>query len=182
MYKGFYNAPPKANSEGSRPLPVTIASTVARFSVGLCFSQLYNQYYHRAEDRYFDDKEQVWFAGQQMEWYLRKGSSVRTMEPIRHDFYLLFDGHKTEWTRELYLCHDDEAPSRREANVLKLCDIRCNFASIFDSLPDFESPAGTMYKKFAYEIVMIPSGASVEFAVLYQGKRLASKEVGVCYD
>lgn len=184
VYKGFYKAL-KADGEDNRLLlepPIQIASTVSRFSVGLCFSQLYNASYHKLEDRYWDDKEEVYFAGRQMEWYLRKGNSVKTLAPIRHDFYLLFNKPKTEWTRELYLCNDVEAPTRREDNVIKLCDIRCNFASIVDSLPDYTSPSGKVFKKFSYEIVMIPTGASVDFQVFYKDQRLASQEVKVCFD
>ncbi|EFX04491.1 hsp70 family chaperone [Grosmannia clavigera kw1407] len=176
VYKGCYKTF-VAGGEGYRPLPVTVASTVSRFSVGLCFSQLYSEAYHREEDRYYDEKEGVYFAGRQMEWYLRKGSSVQAMTPIRHDFYLLVNGPKTEWTRELYLCNSADAPSRKGDGVEKMCDLTCNFASIVDRLPYYESPSGQIFKKFAYEIVMIPSGASVEFAVLYQDQRLASKEV-----
>ncbi len=200
VYKGFYRAL-KAGGDGDAAgdgsggtngaggdtrlvvePPIQIASTVSRFSVGLCFSQLYNEAYHKTSDRYWDEKEEVWFAGRQMEWYLRKGSSVKTLAPIRHEFYLLFNKPKTEWTRELYLCNDVEAPSRREDNVVKLCDIHCNFASIVDSLPDYTSPSGKVFKKFSYEIVMIPTGASVDFQVFYKEQQLASQEVKVCFD
>ncbi|OAA68266.1 hsp70 family chaperone [Niveomyces insectorum RCEF 264] len=186
VYKGFYKALKTGGSgEDNRLLmepPIQIASTVSRFSVGLCFSQIYNEAYHKIEDRYWDDKEEVYFAGRQMEWYLRKGSSVKTLAPIRHDFYLLFNKPKTEWTRELYLCNDVEAPTRRNENVIKLCDIHCNFASIVDSLPDYKSPSGKMFKRFSYEIVMIPTGASVDFQVYYKDQRLATQEVNVCFD
>jgi hypothetical protein len=55
-------------------MPVRVVSTIARQSLGVEFTPLFEEGVHPAEDKYWDKDEGVWRAGKQMLWYLKKVS------------------------------------------------------------------------------------------------------------
>ena len=77
IYKGFLDGPttgPGARQIANLTSPVTVASTIARLSLGITFQPIFEEGKHRQKDKYFDELEGVWRAEGQMEWYLRKVS------------------------------------------------------------------------------------------------------------
>ncbi|GMG04905.1 unnamed protein product [Aspergillus oryzae] len=112
-----------------------------------------------------------------------QGDDVFKAEPVRHEFYRTY-ADKTEFTDSLtetiLQCDDDKPPSRRNSSVKELCKIRINRRHVsFNSLEDYMGKNGQHLKKWVYDIEMVPSGASNEFAVIYQGKRLGSEKADI---
>lgn len=104
------------------------------------------------------------------------------MKPPKEEFYRLY---KSEYdfyspTRTpIYQCEDDNPPSRLSATVTTLCDIKYSFNTPYDSLEDFIGANGKKLKELRYEIEMIPSGASNEFSIYHQGKKLGSQRAQI---
>ena len=73
---------------------------------------------------------------------------------------------------QLHHCQDEIPPSRKTSNVTPLGTIECTLDVPFSSLRDFISPSGEKAKKMDYEVRTVPSGATVEFAVSIDGRRL----------
>lgn len=52
--------------------PVSVVSTIARTSLGVCCSKLFDAQLHSEKDKFWDNDEGGWFANSQMKWFLRK--------------------------------------------------------------------------------------------------------------
>ena len=79
----------------------------------------------------------------------------------------------------IYECGDDIIPSRLVPSVRVVCNITVKLDGTFSSLPDYHTPNGRKSKQWLYEVEMVPSGASTEFAVYRGGKKLGSQHVAV---
>ncbi|KAJ6125279.1 hypothetical protein N7471_012596 [Penicillium samsonianum] len=177
IVKGFLDGP------GNSGAHLTVVSTIARQSLGIGYSIEYDAAIHQEKDKEYDEVEGKYMAKNQMEWYMRKGEDVLKAEPVRHDYYTCYkdedefgECHETN----IYQCDDENPPSRRSSRVKKLCTIRINRQHIsYNSLPDFVGDSGVRSKKWNFELEMVPSGASNEFIVHYQGRRLGSGKAEV---
>lgn len=85
------------------------------------------------------------------------------------------------FTRDLaesiYQCEDEDPSTRFTKSVKKLRVFKYTLDVAYSSLKDYTSGSGKRTKKLEYELEMIPSGASDEFRVLYQGESLGSHNV-----
>ncbi|KAL2857180.1 hypothetical protein BJY01DRAFT_159458 [Aspergillus pseudoustus] len=178
IFKGFLDGP-SAAAIGSPP--VSVVSTIARQSLGLCYQTEFVPGEHLEKDKWWCEMEGAWFANNQVMWYLKKGDNVSKAEPVLHDFYRIYESHDdfVEDNKAVHLiqCADDEPPSRMEGNVKELCTISINDTGItFDSLDEFVARNGRKLKQLNYDVEMVPSGASSDFAVYYQGRKLGSEK------
>ncbi|KAF3006150.1 hypothetical protein E8E14_006879 [Neopestalotiopsis sp. 37M] len=171
VYKGFLDGV-EMPERIARNLPVQVASTIARASYGMEYRVPFDQYKHAREDKEWDDDELNWKAKGQMEWFIRKGKNISKKEPVRRPYYQL---HETDFggllTVALETCEDEEPPDRRTSSVNKLCAIESNLDVPFHSLPDWANPDGQTFKKLEFEVEMVPSGATLEFAVYIDGRK-----------
>lgn len=179
---------------------VSVVSTIARLSLGVAFAPLFVEGKHRPEDRYRDELEGVWRARNQMEWYLRKvgwfgstevsirlispaqGENVSKAQPKQKGFYISYSREKDfkrTHTDTIYQCDEDDPPSRLTTGVQELCSINCDLDIPYHALEDLEGANGAKLKMFSYTIEMIPSGASNEFSILYEGEKLASQDARI---
>lgn len=103
------------------------------------------------------------------------------MEPVRKDFYRTYakESDFKTFTSTIYQCDDEDPPSRFEGNVKELCDIKCHLNIPYDELEDYRGATGKKLKRLNYDIEMVPSGASNEFSVLYEGMKLGSHNASV---
>ncbi|MCJ1346745.1 hypothetical protein MMC31_004963 [Peltigera leucophlebia] len=185
IYKGFLDGPGDESGDkqtlklASR---VSVVSTIARQSLGVKYSPPFIEGIHAEIDRYWNDNEGHWSADNQMMWYLRKGDNVSKMEPKQEDFYRLFSKAEEFYasrTKTIYQCEHHDPPSRLTTSVKELCTIKYKLDIPFSSLEDFTGANGKILKKHSYKIQMIPSGASNEFSMLYQGEKLWSQNVRI---
>ena len=81
----------------------------------------------------------------------------------------------------IYHCEDDDPPTRITRSVKKLCVVKSTLDVGYSSLEDYINVKGGKKKKLNYVIEMIPSGASNEFRVLYEGETLGSHNVSTVF-
>jgi hypothetical protein len=60
------------NSISHTTAPVTVVSTIARKSLGVCCREIFRQGVHLEEDKVWDMVEGIWRVDNQMKWYLLK--------------------------------------------------------------------------------------------------------------
>ncbi|KAI1170296.1 actin-like ATPase domain-containing protein [Nemania sp. FL0916] len=185
ILKGFLDVPSAAGGASSH---VSVVSTIARRNLGVSSNKIFVEGVHNAKDKYWDEDEGIWRARLQMNWYLRKGQSVSNEEPIRHEFYRTFATEREFEQRrtivqQILQCDDDSPPARNNERVNELCEIswKCGSDMSFESLETYYGEGGNKLKKIEYEIVMVPSGASTEFAIYYQQKKVASNNFQVVF-
>jgi hypothetical protein len=103
-------------------------------------------------------------------------------EPIRRSFY---ETHRKDPGRSfvvhLLQCDDAIAPTRRTSNVVSLCHIRCVIDKPYSAFDDFVNNKGERLKKFSYELEMIPSGASVDFVVYFDGQKQGGQNAKIVF-
>ena len=49
----------------------------------------------------------------------------------------------------------------------------------YDELEDYKAPSGASLKNVKYDIEMTPAGATVEFAVRFEGEKLGSEYASI---
>ncbi|KAI2620987.1 actin-like ATPase domain-containing protein [Hypomontagnella submonticulosa] len=196
IFKGFLDGPTQSTSDaasGEKYTPkvtssVSVASTIARQSLGLVMATTFEDGKHLNEDRYWDDDEGRFFANNQMQWYLEKGQNVPKLQPVQHSFYQLFSSEdayyeaSSEFKAKVKQCDDDTPPSRNTSKVKDLCTITVKLDVPYEALEDFYGAQGKMLKKLDYTVEMVPSGASIDFAVLYDGIKLGSQNARVEFE
>ncbi|KAK1707739.1 uncharacterized protein BDZ83DRAFT_174787 [Colletotrichum acutatum] len=105
------------------------------------------------------------------------------MKPVQFSYYEIYKkdvgGHFSVGICE---CDAVEVPDRRTFQVNDFCYIDCKLDVPFSSLPDIMTIDGTMAKKMTYVVEMIPSGASVEFAVYINGRKQGSHNACVRFE
>ncbi|KAI1733567.1 actin-like ATPase domain-containing protein [Xylaria scruposa] len=185
ILKGFLDVP---SVTGGVPSHVSVVSTISRRNLGVSASVIFTDGVHRKRDRFWDDNEGVWRAKNQMEWYLRKGQSVSTDEPIRHEFYHTYLTEEEfddddDLVVEILQCDDDSAPKTKNRNVQVLCEISWSHSSdiTFDSLEYYWGENGNRLKKLVYDVVIIPSGASTQFSIYYMDVEVASHNFQITF-
>ncbi|KAB5542554.1 hypothetical protein GE09DRAFT_1244906 [Coniochaeta sp. 2T2.1] len=185
IFKGFLEGPSKdgAGMPSAGPARLAVVSMIARKSLGVQMYVPFKAGVHLEEDKCWDDDEACWEARDQMTWYLRKGNTVSRKKPIRHCFYNLVSSHEdlaNLGDKYIYECNDDTPPSRQTPRVTVLCSIRVKLDEIkYEDLEDFTTPDGRHMKKWSYDIEMVPSGASTEFAIYCEGKKVGSEKIEV---
>ncbi|KAK8078892.1 hypothetical protein PG994_002699 [Apiospora phragmitis] len=175
VWKGFLDAVETPETV-ARNLPVSIASTIARASYGASVHFPFDQDKHLAEDKVWDKEELTWKAKGQMMWFIKKGDNVSKTNQVRHSYYEI---HKNDFggvkSFDIHTCDDDEPPTRKTSSVRKHCTIGSTLDVPFQSLPDWTNAKGERFKKYEYDVEMVPSGAILEFHVYIDGRKQASK-------
>lgn len=111
-----------------------------------------------------------------------QGENVVKKEPIRSSFYKTYRKDPGRaFTVVLLQCHDAIAPTRRTANVITLCEIKCTIDKPYSAFDDFVNNKGERLKKFSYELEMVPSGAAVEFVVYFDGKKQGTQNAKIVF-
>ncbi|KAF0326689.1 hsp70 family chaperone [Colletotrichum asianum] len=170
IYKGFLEKP-----SGTIVPPIEVTSTVSRYSYGIKYVTEYNEAQHLPEDKMWDGSQ--WRARNQIKWYLKRGAVV-PKSPVRYSFYeYIKDADDFDGTLNitLWVCEELDPPDREDSRVNAKCKFQLIVTTPYSKLPDWRTADGTMVKKLGYEIGMIPSGASLDFAVYMDGKELMSQ-------
>ncbi|KAI1407357.1 actin-like ATPase domain-containing protein [Hypoxylon sp. FL1857] len=196
IFKGFLDGPTQSTAEvapGEKHLPkvnsgISVASTIARQSLGLVIAERFEAGRHLNEDRYYDKDEGYHFAGNQMQWFLEKGQNVPKLQPVKRSYYQLFrskddfDESANRFDSEILQCDDDVPPSRFNDRIKSLCTITVELDVPYELLEDFTSAEGKRMKRFNFDVEMVPSGASIDFAILYQGIKLGSQNAKIEFE
>jgi hypothetical protein len=106
---------------------------------------------------------------------------VFKLKPVRTSWYTLYETSDFDgtFTVELFQCEDEAPPERKVSSVQALGTLYCNLDVQYSELPDFYSKTGVMVKRLNYEVELVPSGASVEFVLYYNGRKQGSKSASI---
>ncbi|GAB1742998.1 hypothetical protein NU219Hw_g8696t1 [Hortaea werneckii] len=142
--------------EGNEP----VLSRKARRHYGVASSRCFDEKVHTADVKYWDQLEQCWRARDQMQWYIKKGDTVPSDEPILFSFYRCYSTPVHKLSRhELIVCEDDDAPSQLNASTRTICVMQSDLTDV--PAPKWHQKHGSNgpYKKLHYKLGMqIESG------------------------
>jgi hypothetical protein len=164
--------------------PVTVTSTLSRLSLGVEYIRPYDEDIDAVSDRFWNDEEDCYYVKRAMKWYIKKGQNVKKNEPLRRSFYRTFkDRSKYERflsnpSEDVLQCDLERPPDKSNRLVTDFCQIKVDLKKSFEDLDDYDTPSGMRVKRIDFEIEMIPSGASVEFSVYYNGRKVGSSGMG----
>ncbi|KAL4924494.1 Hsp70 family protein [Aspergillus undulatus] len=182
IYKGFLHlSESSTNSTGGYDYrSITVASTIARISIGTNIWCNFDESKHLEEDRIWDYNKQTWRANNQMLWYIHKGDDVSTKDRVSHSYHQIvdrdFDG---TFVVDMYQCEADVPPTRKASNVKLLCTINCKLDVPTAELKSFHRTDGTKMKHLYYDVVMMPSGAAAECTVYIDGRKQGSQNATI---
>ncbi|RSM15432.1 hypothetical protein CDV31_005025 [Fusarium ambrosium] len=181
VYKGFMSGM-AASSNGLSQGPIQVTSTISRLSYGLFYNAPFDSSVHLEQDKKWDEAAHEWKATNQMQWYLTKGENVSTKAPVSHSWHRLYqtnDDFEETFDVAIYQCQEDTPPTRKNDTVNVWATIQCSLDVPFWGLKDHWNKAGVKVKRMDFNVEMVPSGASIEFAVIVNGKRVSQSGVQV---
>ncbi|KAI0904023.1 hypothetical protein F4823DRAFT_616447 [Ustulina deusta] len=184
VIKGFLDLVSQGQSDSFNvdTLPIKVTSTVSRASYGAGYKCRFVPGTHQEIDKVWDDNECVFMAGNQMEWYLKRGEEVSTKDTVRHSFYRTFRGDiGGSITVDIEYCEETTPPVRKTDVVKRMCSIECNIDIPSSKLKSWVNPNGKALKRLDYDIEMVPSGASLEFNVYVEGRKMGASNVAVTF-
>ncbi|KAI1362877.1 hypothetical protein F5Y08DRAFT_329774 [Xylaria arbuscula] len=184
VVKGFLDiaAQRPADTMIAEMLPIKVTSTVSRSSYGSRYKCRFIPGTHDEADKVWDDNECSDMAENQMEWYLKRGEEVSTKEAVRHSFYRTYSSDYTGTvTVNIDYCDEKVPPSRKTEQVKSMCSIESEIDIPFAKLKDWSNPKGKVLKRLDYDIEMVPSGASLEFNVYVEGRKMGASNVAVTF-
>lgn len=79
----------------------------------------------------------------------------------------------------IWQCEDDSPPTRTTGSVERYGQVESTIDVPYPSLKDYTNPKGETMKRLEYDVKMVPSGASLEFAVFLDGRKLGKSHVAV---
>jgi hypothetical protein len=83
----------------------------------------------------------------------------------------------------LQYCEEDNPPNRGvDPSVKDLCEIKCRFDVPFHDLPLRTSKTGIQFRRYLYDITMTTEHASLQFALIVDGRKQGEKSVQVEYE
>lgn len=85
IFKGFLDDSSAGGTRSPGALvrytPIEVTSTISRANYGIKFYEAFDGTKHSREDQEWDDSEGQFIANNQMNWYLKRGSSTTTFCP-----------------------------------------------------------------------------------------------------
>jgi len=187
-----------------RPPPVAVKARVARASYGWRVNVPWDGTKHLARDRSLQKHTLKWQAKNQMEWCVvevpdnarpipqekllmaLQGQDLNETTTFKKGYFKTFDfslgEEKSDSQSEAFLLTTAKPPpTRHDASVKSLCTVSWNKPVSINTLPTETNKEGTPYHVLDYEIEMTCAGGIAEFAVIYEGKRVANHSVQVEY-
>lgn len=80
---------------------------------------------------------------------------------------------------KFYESESDRPPSLLRSNMEESCEVRGVICRGVEELEDYISRNNRRFKMASYEVAMVPSGAAVEFSLLYRGRRVGSHTLSI---
>ncbi|KAK1970942.1 actin-like ATPase domain-containing protein [Colletotrichum sublineola] len=163
-------------------LSVSVKSRIARASYGVTFRTDFDKKKHSALSKKWCEEERKWMAYNQMNWFLKQGTDVSSTNPVHEDFCRLYASAPSEVSDSLHVSSAWPPPSEMDSSVKELCEITWNKKIDFESLPRHVNSLGKVFHKLNYTIEMVCAGASIDFSVSHDSKRVGAKNVSVIFD
>ncbi|KAJ5643003.1 uncharacterized protein N7484_005510 [Penicillium longicatenatum] len=184
ILKGLMDAPITTHV----PNAPEILSRISRMCIGTSCIEEFKKGVHHKKERYMCKHEGYYKVRGMMDWYITKGEDVAKSHAIRKDYYRTFINRKdfppSSFTINMYKSEAERPPARlSDASVMEHSTLEFDLSDYdYDDLEDFKGLKGQRGKKFNYTIEMVPSGASTEFSIYFQGKKVGSDYVSIMVD
>ncbi|KAL4960015.1 Hsp70 family protein [Aspergillus stella-maris] len=153
-----------------------INSRFARRHYGIRFRAPFDPEIDSADDpnKIWDDLEEKWWIGNQMEWYISKSSKISENEPIRlgwHTSRRVDDAAQLVFHIQMYFSLEGDAPDvYNEKRVFTLCEVEADLDQIPKELFTKKTNSkGVEYYGIFYDLVMTPTSASLIFELEFNG-------------
>ncbi|KAK5129421.1 hypothetical protein LTR08_003277 [Meristemomyces frigidus] len=131
-----------------------ILNRKSRRHYGVQCRPLFDARVHSASNKVWDDNTEQWLANNHMAWYINKGDTVSSTEPILFPFYSTasMNMNSTLSIHELIVCDDDVAPSTFDKNPGSATQVMCKMIVNLRSVPrhlwkEHVNSTGTRYKR-----------------------------------
>ncbi|KAJ6115348.1 hypothetical protein N7486_001126 [Penicillium sp. IBT 16267x] len=148
-----------------------VANRKARCHYGICIREKFLPTSHKETDRVWDECEEMWYAHNQMKWYIRKGSSVSEDSPISFPWYRSVpDNRPFVFTDHLWFSLEKDAPKDSHSGVSKLCELTSDLSEIPKELfTGHVNSEGLKYYRVNFSLVLTPTSASLLFDLQFNG-------------
>ncbi|CAJ2504004.1 Uu.00g113980.m01.CDS01 [Anthostomella pinea] len=173
-----------AMSQGLVKQTVQVRSRIARASYGWCYATNFIEGVHDKRDKRWDEYDGEWVAWKQMTWAVKRGDDISTRSSKSESIYHQFDCKKRgiqSRTTEIYVCHDERAPSRQDKCVQLFASVSWKTPVPVETLP-LGRGAGIPHYRFTLDFKMEVSGAAADFFISHNGIQLASKNISVAHE
>lgn len=153
-----------------------ILNRKSRRHYGVKCTTAFNSVVHSVSRRYWDEYDEVWRVNDQMEWYIKKGETVSSTEPVLFPFYKTSSVHANNETitQELIVCDDSAAPSAYEGVPGSSTRVVCKMVVNLQSVPrhlwkDRCNSSGTRYHRLDFEMGMQIESGGLRFDLRIDG-------------
>lgn len=142
-----------------------VISRKARRHYGVKVVEPFNCLIHPEQARYWNPLEECWKAQNQMSWYIKKGNTISSDEPVLFPLYRCFRSSDSRVaTSHLIVCEDDVAPTYGS----KKTRIACKLVVDLNDVPGYlwESAwnsSNTYYQKLHYHLGMQIESGGIRF-------------------
>ncbi|KAH6629649.1 hypothetical protein C7974DRAFT_394938 [Boeremia exigua] len=158
-----------------------VETRISRCNYGLVFRDFFDPDKHSQCDWFLDEVTGEPMARAQLRWYLTRGTSVRETEPVLLSWYRDIPAEQYHKGYSLVscisTCDDHVPPTRRTSSVREGLEIKSDSPIDVSSLKVFKGIDGRSWRKVSFGIEMKVIGTALEFALIYDGKRIGSSEV-----
>ncbi|KAK5737794.1 hypothetical protein LTR17_006442 [Elasticomyces elasticus] len=139
-----------------------VTSRKARRHYGVRCRKLYDAALHPPSSKTWDELGECWKAEGQMWWYISKGQTVLSTQPVLFPFFRTFTpGASKTIIEELIICDKDTAPAGfNSATTRSVCKMVVNLGTVPQHLWDRRcNSQGNVYESLTYDVGMqIESG------------------------
>ncbi|KAF3051884.1 hypothetical protein E8E11_011099 [Didymella keratinophila] len=158
-----------------------VETRISRCNYGLVYYTEFDASKHEVRDKFIDNVTGLPMANNQLTWYLTRGTRVDETQPVKHEWYREVSAQRFRSTYAFVVpivtSDDQNPPSRRESSVRDGFDITSNAPVDVSQLKTYPGVDGEYYKKVHFALEMKVIGTALEFTVIYDGKRVAHREV-----
>lgn len=115
-----------------------------------------------------------WWINDQMTWYIKKGQTISSTEPILFPFYRTFTSGNTKTVKDDLIVCDHEIAPTYHAKARKATRVLCTLVSNLDNVPPHlfqfkRSEDGELYQRLDYELGMQIESGGLKFDLRVDG-------------
>ncbi|KAK3616102.1 hypothetical protein LTR22_027182 [Elasticomyces elasticus] len=146
-----------------------VTNRKARRHYGVEYREPFQAGRHPNSCKQWDNIEERWVAANRMEWFIKKGQTVSSTEPVLFDFYVSFDaGHSRTLTEELIICDADVAPRGFDSKAGAVTRVACKMVVNVNSVPrhlfeEQRNSQGRSYQCLSFQLGMQVESGGLRF-------------------
>ncbi|KAK3615377.1 hypothetical protein LTR56_026625 [Elasticomyces elasticus] len=146
-----------------------VTNRKARRHYGVEYREPFPAGRHPNSCKEWDNIEERWVAANRMEWFIKKGQTVSSTEPVLFDFYVSFDaGHSRTLTEELIICDADVAPKGFDSKAGAVTRVACKMVVNVNSVPrhlfeEHRNSQGRSYQCLSFQLGMQVESGGLRF-------------------